>query len=84
MRFKIEHISTGTPCHLLARQLDDGNFSVSQSSTLGGVGIRDSVTQPRALTPDGLPDLTVFAFQLCMTSDRSLITADSIVELRSD
>jgi hypothetical protein len=79
----IEYISTGTPCYLLARQLDEGSFSVSQSSTLGGVCIRSSVTQPRKLTRDGLLDLTVFAFQLCADADRSLLETDSIVELRS-
>lgn len=83
MRFKIEYISTGKPCYLLARQLDDGIFSLSQNSTLGGVRIRTSVTQPRALTRDGQPDLTVFAFQLCMESDRPLLETESIVELRS-
>ena len=83
MRFRIEHISTGTPCYLLARQLDEGIFSVNQNSTLGGVRIRNSVTQPRALTRDGQPDLTVFAFQLCVASDRPLLETDTIVELRS-
>jgi hypothetical protein len=83
MLFKIEYISSGAPCYLLARQLDEGSFSVGQSSTLGGVRIRSSVTQPRALTRDGLPDLTIFAFQLCVASDRPLLETDSIVELRS-
>jgi hypothetical protein len=81
MRFKIEYISAETPCYVLARQLDDGSFFVSQSPTLGGVRIHGSVTQPRALTRDGLPDLTVFAFQLCVASDRSLLETGSIVEL---
>jgi len=83
MRFKIEYISTGAPCYLLARQLDEGSFVVSQSATLGGVPIRSSVTQPRALTGDGLPDLAVFAFQLFRASDRRLLETESIVELCS-
>lgn len=83
MRFKIEYISTGTLYYVLARQLDEGSFSISQSSTLGGVRIRNSVTQPRALTRDGLQDLAIFAFQLCVASDRPLLETESIVELRS-
>jgi hypothetical protein len=83
VRFKIEYISTGTPCYVLALQLGEGIFSTSQSSTLGGVRILSSVTQPRALTRDGLPDLTIFAFQLCVPFDLALLETDSIVELRS-
>lgn len=83
VRFKIEYISAGTPCYLLARQLDEGSFSVSERSTLGGVRIRSSLTQPRALTRDGMLDLTIFAFQLYVASDRRVFETDSIVELRS-
>ncbi len=83
MRFKIEYISTGMPCYVLARQLAEGSFSLNESSTLGGVRVRSSVTQPRALTHDGLHDLTVFAFELCTASGRNLLETELIVELRS-
>jgi len=83
VRLKIEYISAGVPCYLLARQLDEGSFCVSESSTLGGVRIRSSLAQPRTLTRDGLQDLTIFAFQLCVASDRRVLETDSIVELRS-
>jgi hypothetical protein len=83
MRFKIEHISTGTPCYLLARQLDAGCFAVSDTSTLGDVRICKWVSQPRATTHGNLPDLTVFAFQLHAASERALLATGSVVELRS-
>jgi hypothetical protein len=83
MRFKIEYISTGTLCYLLARQLDEGSFSLGQGATLGGVGIQNAVTQPRKLAHDGFPDLKIFAFQLCAASDRYRLETNSIVELRS-
>jgi hypothetical protein len=82
MRFKIEYISTGKPCFLFARQLDGGDFAVSDSSTLGGMRIRSCVRQHGALTQDGLPDQVIFNFLLCTPSNWSLLEVSSIVDLQ--
>jgi len=50
--------------HIFARQLAACDFSVSASSQLGGVPIQPSLSQPRALRPDGSPDLDIWAFVL--------------------
>lgn len=82
MRFKIEYISPRKPCFAFARQLDEGTFSVSDTSTLGGVRIRSYMRQPGALTLDGLPDFAIFTFQLDTASNWSPFEINSIVELR--
>jgi hypothetical protein len=83
MRFKIEYISPGKPFFLFARQLDKGTFAVVDISTLGGLQIRDCVRHSCKFAPDGLPDLTVFTFQLCTVSDLSLMELGSIVTLNA-
>ena len=82
MRFRIEYISSGKPVYVLARQLDKGNVEVNGRSILGGVSIRETVLQLRALTRDGTPTLAVFVLHLCTTSDNSRLETDSIVELQ--
>ena len=82
MRFRIEYISSGKPVYVLALQLDKGNVEVNGRSILGGVSIRETVLQLRALTRDGTPTLAVFVLHLCTTSDNSRLETDSIVELQ--
>lgn len=81
MRFRIEYISTSSPTYVVARHLDEGHFEVNQHSLLGGVRIQPWVSQPRALHPDGTPDLKIFAFQLRASVDRKLLEVSSIVIL---
>ncbi len=82
MKFQIEYIAKEMrPAYLLARQLEPGNFFVSERSRLGGVAIRRFVSQPRKLTAAREPDLTVFAFTLASANDLSSLKVGQIVEL---
>jgi len=70
MKFRIEHIfHQQRPVLLFARQLEPGEFAVSERSRLGGVPIKPCLSQPRALTADGHPDMTVFTFVLATAND---------------
>jgi hypothetical protein len=82
MKFKVEFVfrQEGPP-YLFARQVEGGHFSVSASSQLGGVPIQPSLSQPRALKPDGSPDLDVFAFVLTERQDAERFSVGQIVEL---
>ena len=82
MKFCIEYIATkARPAYVFARQLVPGDFALHQSPCLGDVPIRQSVTQPRALTPQGDPDLTIFAFTLVTANDLSKFSVGQVVEL---
>jgi hypothetical protein len=82
MLFKIEYIAQkARPAFLFARQLEAGKFHLSSSSCLGGVPIRQHLAQPRALKPDGSPDLTVFAFTLVTANDLPKLSLGQYVEL---
>jgi len=52
-----------------------------QDSRLAGVRINSQFPQPRALPPDGSPDLTVFAFELLKREDRQLLNVGETVDL---
>jgi hypothetical protein len=69
--------------YLLARRLDSSTFSLSATPRLGGIPIRQFVEQPRKLTPDGSPDLDVFAFMLADRGDSERFSVGQIVELES-
>ena len=82
MKFRIEYIATkGRPAYLFARQLEPGEFLVSGASRLGEVPIKPCVSQPRALTPAGKPDLTVFTFVLATANDLPKLEVGQVVEL---
>jgi hypothetical protein len=82
MKFRIEYIATKQrPVYLLARQLEPGEFCVSPSARLGEVLIKPHVSQPRKLTSDGTPDLSVFTFFLATTEDLPKLTIGQVVEL---
>ena len=84
MKFRIEYIAEKQrPVYLFARQLEPGVFSLSQKSRLGAVPIRSVVSQPRVLTADGKPDLTVFAFVLATANDLPKLRVGQVVELSS-
>lgn len=82
MLFKIEYIagSSGTP-YLLARQMEAGEIRLTSSSHLGGVPIRPHLSQPRAHTSDGQPDLTHYAFVVCNAADLAKLCVGQHVEL---
>lgn len=81
MRFKLEYLSTGTVPYVLARQVDKGDFRVGPDSRLAGVRIKCPFLQPRAIRPDGSPDLTVFAFELLEREDGELLKVGETVDL---
>jgi hypothetical protein len=84
MKFRIEYIARKErPVYLFARQLETGEFFVSQTSRLGDVPIKPQVSRPRALTPDGKPDLSVFAFVLVTANDLPKLEVGQVVELSS-
>ena len=82
MKFKVEFVyrQEHGP-YLFARRMEDGDFSVSASSRLGGVPIQPSLSLPRKLKPDGSPDLDVFAFVLTERQDAERFSVGQIVEL---
>lgn len=82
MKFEIMYIfEKQRPVTLFARQLDAGAFTLSESPKLGDVRIKRHVSQPRALTPDGEPDLTQFSFVLLTANDLPNLPVGQIVEL---
>ncbi len=82
MKFRIEYIARNArPAYLIARQLGAGNFAVSATSRLGGLAIKPYLSQPRALTPDGKPDLSVFVFVLATANDLPMLWVGQEVEL---
>jgi hypothetical protein len=84
VKFKVEYVGKSeTSSYLFARRLEPGDFSVSGSSRLGGVPIRPSISSPRALKPDGSPDLDVFAFILAESQDAERFSVGQTVELQT-
>lgn len=82
MKFEITYIfEKQRPVTLFARQLGAGEFTLSDSPMLGGVPIKRYVSQPRAITPDGKPDLSQFSFVLSTGSDLAKLAVGQIVEL---
>lgn len=82
MKFEILYIfGDKRPVTVFAKQLETGDVSLSDSPMLGGVPIKRQVSQPRALRPDGEPDLTQFAFVLASANDLSRLQKSQIVEL---
>lgn len=82
MRFRIEFLSSTTDkAYVLARQIDIGEFTLSEKSQLGGMPLTRSLTQPRTLKPDKTPDFSVFAFHLVSSSDVARLSVGQIVEL---
>jgi hypothetical protein len=64
MRFRVEYIHDKRKSTLiLARRLDGGDFTLTEGAHLGPVAIHPEVSMPRALKPDGTPDLDVFVFR---------------------
>lgn len=82
MKFRIEYIAQKQrPCFLFARQLDMGDFHLSEKSKLDDVPIRPHLSMPRALTTEGKPDMTVFTFYLASANDLPRLLVGQVVEL---
>lgn len=81
MKFQVEYIFEYQHVYILARSLERQGFSLSATSTLGGVPIQRWVDQPRKLHPDGTPDLDVYAFVLQHNDDKTEFVVNQIVEL---
>jgi len=82
VKFRIEfQLANEGSATVLARRLTHGDFTLGPRACLGSVPIQRYVTQPRALRPDGSPDLDVFAFVLVSPNDLSLLPTGSEVEL---
>ncbi len=83
MKFQIEYIAPSSEnAYVLARQLEVGEFSLSGSSQLGGVSVKQ-LSMPRRLQTDGNPDLKVFVFALTNGTDRLRLSVGQQVELSS-
>jgi len=84
MKFRIEYIFESQPSvRLIARQMDDGNFSLPVAPKLGGIPIRRTLDQPRSLKPDGTLDLSVWVFTLASARDVGSFEVGQIAELES-
>jgi hypothetical protein len=82
VKFRIEfQVDNEGAATVLARRLTRGDFALGPRACLGSVPIQRSVTQPRALLPDGSPDPELFAFVLVSPKDLSLLAIGSEVEL---
>lgn len=82
MKFRIEFIAQKErPAFLFARQLEPGDFHVSENSKLDDVPIRPSISMPRSLTTEGKPDMSVFTFYLTTANDLPRLSVGEIVEL---
>ena len=82
MKFRIEYIAMKErPVYFFARQLEPGEFLVSETSRLGEASIKPHVSQPRALTPSGKPDLSVFTFVLASANDLPKLEVGQVVQL---
>ena len=82
MKFKIEYIATKSrPAYVFARQMGDGNFTISLLPRLDNVPIRRDFSRPRALTANGEPDFKVFTFTLVTANDLPKLKIGQIVEL---
>lgn len=82
MRFRIEYVSTDkSRLAVLARQLDQGDFALSESPELGGIPVMRFLSQPRITKPDGSMDLSVFRFQLVSGNDLAKLRVGDVVEL---
>lgn len=82
MQFRIEYVSSPHPTpYVLARKIQDGDFSLPAAPELGGVAIARRLTQPRALTADGQIDIAIFAFELLSGFDLARMSIGQIVEL---
>ena len=70
--------------HIVARQIDPGDFVVGNRASLNGVPIRQWLSQPRKLKTDGSLDEEVFTFALVAAADVASFAIDQVVELANE
>ena len=84
MTFAVEFVyERDAEAYLFARRQERSDFTLSESSRLGGAAIRPGVTQPRKILADGTPDLDIFAFVLADRRDVGSFRVGQIVELQT-
>jgi hypothetical protein len=83
MKFKVEYIQIKRKASFLfARQIESSeNFQVRDGSYLGPIELRSFLNQPRAIKPDGSPDMDVFAFYPKDKSKLKQISEGDILDL---
>ena len=82
MKFRIEYIfASERPVTILTRQLDAGDFTLTEAPRLGGVPIQRTLTQPRAQKPDGSPDSSVYMFKLTDARNVREFSVGQVIEL---
>lgn len=82
VQFKVEYLSRPKPSpYVIVRQLETGSFALGLNPALEGIPIDRRVSQPRALRPDGTPDLAVFVFELVHRADLAKLTVGQVVNL---
>jgi len=80
--FKVEFtMSQGRKAVVVATQLQESDFQVTEFSFLAGVPIERSLSQPRKIKEDGSPDYDTFVFTLRSQADKDKFQVDDLVEL---
>ena len=69
---------------VLARRLSAQNFTIVESSTLGGCCVWRFLEIPRSVRADGSPRVDLFAFALCSADDMERFTPGQRVLLEDN
>ena len=81
MKYIIEYINESKQISIIARQFENNEFTLTESSNLDGYPIEKHVSQPRALKENGKPDLELFIFTLKNKNDKKYFKPGQEVEL---
>ncbi len=82
VRMRIEYVSSERRGHyVLARRLEEKDFTITSKSRLGGVAIQPVLSQPRSHKKDGSIDLEIFAFVPVSVADLARFSVGSEVIL---
>lgn len=74
-------VNAGSEVHVIFSVTHQGNWEVTEDSTLGGIPIRPWLSQPRALDDDGKPRHDVFNVILAENADPSSIKVGEVHQL---
>jgi hypothetical protein len=83
MQFRVEY-SEARFGLVIVRQCEAGAFELPEHPHLGGVAIHRRIDQPRALTPEGEPDFTVWGLFPLERTDAARFNAGDVVALTSE
>lgn len=82
MKFKVLLLQRKLkPYFVFVRKLGEGDFVIPENPMLDDIPIKGLLLPPRALKPDGTPDLDIYTFKLHRPGVDAL-KVDQIVELR--